>query len=404
MLALLATSACGGNVENAKGGASDAGPGSADAPAVGSDAAPDVEEQAETGPGLLAVPLFSCDGIGYTVGATIGGSQQFQLLLDTGSTTLGVAGSTCSTCDVSPKYTPGATAVDQHDTAESQYDEGSWSGEVYEDSVVLGSAASTPVDLASIQTQSMFFNPIQCDSTSGGLQGVVGFGPAEAAVPGTNGYFDQLVATAQVPNVFATELCDTGGTLWLGGYDPSFTTGPPQYVPLLTDMFSQFYYSVDLTSITVNGTTVPIASGQFTDSVVDTGTSVFLLGTTSFDALTAAIAKSPQFQSMVGGASWFAEGCQQSTAFSATKAALDAALPALTLTFSSGAAVQALPTESYLVSVESDEWCPALGSQAQSDESFPFASIMGAAVLRSSVVVFDRVKKRVGFAPHTACP
>jgi hypothetical protein len=29
---------------------------------------------------------------------------------------------------------------------------------------------------------------------------------------------------------------------------------------------------------------------------------------------------------------------------------------------------------------------------------------MGAAVLRSSVVVFDRVKKRVGFAPHTACP
>ena len=72
MLALLATSACGGNVENAKGGASDAGPGSADAPAVGSDAAPDVEEQAETGPGLLAVPLFSCDGIGYTVGATIG--------------------------------------------------------------------------------------------------------------------------------------------------------------------------------------------------------------------------------------------------------------------------------------------------------------------------------------------
>jgi hypothetical protein len=207
-----------------------------------------------------------------------------------------------------------------------------------------------------------------------------------------------------VPNVFATELCDSGGTLWLGGYDPSFTTGPPQYVPLLTDTFSQLYYAVDLTSITVNGTTVPIASSQFTDSVVDTGTSVFLLGTTAFNALAAAIAKSTAFQSMVGSASWFAQGCQQSTAFSATKAALDAALPALTLKFGSGATVQALPTESYLVGVEADVWCPALSSQAQSDGSFPFASIMGAAVLRSSVVVFDRDKKRVGFAPHTACP
>jgi hypothetical protein len=29
---------------------------------------------------------------------------------------------------------------------------------------------------------------------------------------------------------------------------------------------------------------------------------------------------------------------------------------------------------------------------------------MGAAVLRSSVVIFDRAKKRIGFAPHTACP
>jgi len=149
---------------------------------------------------------------------------------------------------------------------------------------------------------------------------------------------------------------------------------------------------------------VPIASGQFTDSVDDTGTSVFLLGSTAFDALTTAIAKSTAFQSMVGTASVFAEGCSESTAFSGTKASLDAALPALTLTFGSGATVQALPTESYLVEVQSNVWCPALSSQAQSFQSFPFASIMGAAVLRSSVVVFDRAKERIGFAPHTACP
>jgi hypothetical protein len=397
-LALLAASACGGSADSAKGGASDAGP-TGDAAVV----PPDAEEQPEASPGLIAVPLFSCDGTGYTVGTTIG-SQQFQFLVDTGSTTLGVAASTCSSCDVSPKYTPGATAVDKHATAESTYDLGSWTGEIYEDSVVLGSAASTEVDLVGIQTQSMFFGGDSCDSKLGGLQGVIGFGPAEAALPGTNGYFDELVAAASMPNVFATELCDTEGTLWLGGYDPSFTTAAPQYVPLITDPFSQLYYAVDLTSITVNGTTVPIASSTYTDSVVDTGTSVFLLGTTAYDSLTTAIAKSTQFQSMVGQASWFAEGCSQQTAFSATKAGLDAALPALTLTFGSGATVQALPTESYLVSVTSNVWCPALGSQAQSEDGFPFASVMGAAVLRSSVVIFDRAKKRIGFAPHTACP
>ncbi|HEY3819885.1 MAG TPA: pepsin-like aspartic protease [Polyangiaceae bacterium] len=403
LFALLASSACGGSTAGDT--STDGGPGStSDGPVAESDAAPDVEDQPEASPGLLSVPLYSCDGTGYTVGTTIGGSQQFQLLLDTGSTTLGVAASTCTSCGVSPEYTPGATAVDQKNMAQSTYDLGSWSGEIYKDAVVLGAATSAEVDLVGIETQSMFFNPIECDSKSGGVQGVLGFGPKLAAVPGTNGYFDQLVGTGTVPDVFATELCNTGGTLWLGGYDPSHTTGAPQYVPLLTDSFSQLYYAVDLTSITVNGTTVPIASAQFEDSVVDTGTSIFLLGTTAFDALGAAIAKSSAFQSMVGGATFFADGCQQSTAFSATKASLDAALPALTLTFSSGATVQALPTESYLVAVASDVWCPALAQQAQSDQTFPFASVMGAAVLRSSVVVFDREKKRIGFAPHTACP
>jgi hypothetical protein len=49
-------------------------------------------------------------------------------------------------------------------------------------------------------------------------------------------------------------------------------------------------------------------------------------------------------------------------------------------------------------------WCPALAAQAQSAQSFPFASVMGASILRSSVVVFDREANRIGFAPHTACP
>jgi hypothetical protein len=32
------------------------------------------------------------------------------------------------------------------------------------------------------------------------------------------------------------------------------------------------------------------------------------------------------------------------------------------------------------------------------------AAILGAPILRSNVVIFDRANHRVGFAPHTACP
>jgi hypothetical protein len=34
----------------------------------------------------------------------------------------------------------------------------------------------------------------------------------------------------------------------------------------------------------------------------------------------------------------------------------------------------------------------------------PVAAIMGAPILRSNVLIFDRAQKRLGLAPHTACP
>ena len=69
------------------------------------------------GGALVAIPLTACIPNVYTAGMVIGGSQSFQLLLDTGSTTLGVATVGCTSCTdagVSNLYQPGPTAVDQH--------------------------------------------------------------------------------------------------------------------------------------------------------------------------------------------------------------------------------------------------------------------------------------------------
>jgi hypothetical protein len=269
--------------------------------------------------------------------------------------------------------------------------------------VQAGSEVATPLPLVAIDTQVQFFEPIQCDSASGGMQGIVGLGPSASALPGTKGYFDALVKNENVADVFATELCDSGGTLWLGGYDPSAATAAPVFTPFTGDAFSRYYYAVDLVSIAAAGTTVPIATPQFPDTVVDTGTSIFLMGLDAYTALTTAIAGDAQFQSIFGGASFFSStGCATVTE---TKAALDAALPALTLTFGSSPAitVTALPTDSYLFPFGQGQWCPAIDGLAQGDQ-FPLASILGAPMLRANVTVFDRANQRIGFAPRAMCP
>jgi hypothetical protein len=394
-LALLSVTACGGSTTANGGTATDSGT-SSDSPVAESDGGDGGEA---TNPDLITVPLAACGpAVVYTAPVTVGGSQKFTCLVDTGSTTLGVASSSCSNCGVKPEYTPGSSAVDEHQTASSQFGTGSWSGEIYQDTVAMGTGATT-VKFTAITSQSQFFQLFQC----GEVEGVIGFGPAGSELPGTNAYFDDLVASAKIPNVFATQLCDNGGTLWLGGYDSSATTAAPQYVPMTGGFLAQGYYSVGLTSVAVNGTTIPVATAQYADSVVDTGTSGFLLQQTAYNALTAAIQADAAFTKVFGSSFFDTQGGNVAcAASSATKASLDATLPALTLNFGS-VAVQAAATESYLFPYEGEAWCSSLVTDASVSAELPIAAIIGSPILRSNIVIFDRAQKRIGFAPHTAC-
>jgi hypothetical protein len=354
------------------------------------------------------VPLQACLPLVYTAPVTVG-AQTFQMNLDTGSTSLGVASSACPNCGVTPVYTPGATAVDQMTTAMSQYGSGSWSGEVYQDSVGFASDPSVPLRFVAINTQSNFFNSnIMCGSSGQSYQGIIGFDRATAAVAGTSAFFDQFVAAKGIPDVFATELCDSGGTLWLGGFDPNATTAPPLYTPVTTDFASMYYYTVDLETIGVAGSSaVMIATTQFPDTVVDTGTSGFVVPTAAFDSLAAAIAGTHGFQQAFGanaGAAWFSSQAPCGAA-GMTKADIDATLPALTLSFGAapGVSIQVAPSESYLMRYGAYGWCSTMIALPQG-QMFPLAAIMGAPFLRAQVTIFDRANARIGFAPHAACP
>jgi hypothetical protein len=353
----------------------------------------------------VPVPLASCVPTVYTAAMTIG-SQQFDLIVDTGSTTTAVAGATCSCGGVTPVYTPGSTATDTNKTASAMYGSGSWDGEIYTDKVTLA-AATTTMNLVSITKQTGFFQPIVCESGGGGMQGLLGMGPPAVALPGTDGLFDRLVASANLADVFATWLCEKSGTLWLGGWDPAAITAPFQYTPVSTSLFAPFYYAVTLDSITVGTTSVTVATGMLTDTVVDTGSSVFLLATPAYDALVQALEADAKFQ-QIFGADFFLPANQLDThcvTIAQTKAELDAALPVLTLNFGTSpvVSIKAPATESYLF-FDGKQWCTALAGIDQNILTFPMSAIMGAPVMRSNVIVFDRANKQIGFAPHAACP
>jgi hypothetical protein len=405
LVVALAIAACGSSSSGKNG--EETPDGGDDGPTIPVDAASDTDSSADAG-GLAAIPLTACVPNVYSADMTIGGSQDFQLILDTGSTTLAVAALGCATCaaaDVATLYVPGPTAVDEKVTATSMYgaiDPSGWTGDIVEDWVGAGSSPDMArVKLVAISQESQFL--VGKCGVEGTPAGVLGFATSAIETTGTNGFFDEVVAGGKVADVFATRMCPTGGTLWLGGYDPSFTTAPPVYTPMVPP---GGWYTVALSSITVLGTTAPIPMGSYTATMLDTGSSGSSLPPAAFSTLTSAIAASAAFSGIFGtAASSFFSGTDCVT-LTQTKAQLDAALPPLTLTFGSspGVTAQATATESYLLTYGDGQWCPSIVSRAPDSDFAGIAAILGAPMLTSNVVVFDRANERVGFAPHTACP
>ncbi|HTQ44218.1 MAG TPA: pepsin-like aspartic protease, partial [Polyangiaceae bacterium] len=217
----------------------------------------------------------------------------------------------------------------------------SWSGELYDDWVGTNTSPKmAEVRFGAIEQQDQFLVGV-CGQAA--PQGVLGLGQAALEQPGTNGFFDQVVAAGLAPNLFATLLCPSGGFLWLGGYDTTHTTAAPVYTPLTLmgpGQFGEGFYMVDLVSISVGATTIPIATQSFPGTYFDTGASIWSLPPDAFSALTSAIASDSRFTSLFGAqaASFFSSPGNQ-VVLAQNRGALDAALPSLTFTFGTNSPV-----------------------------------------------------------------
>jgi hypothetical protein len=336
------------------------------------------------------------------------GSQTFQLTIDTGSGTLAVASSACTSCTVSPEYTPGAGAVDDGRQVSDPYLAGSWQGEVYTDSVQLGTSAPVTMNLVAIDSQNAFFSGAGCGlgTVPFAPEGIAGFGPSGLAVPGTDAFVTKLTTQAgagAAPGAFALEVCPQGGQLMIGGVDPTVAalTGPAVYTP----MTMSSYYDVVLDDLRFGGASLGFGPSDFGPVAVDTGTSVLALPSAVFQALVSAIEGSPAFATAFGGKmGWL--GTTTCVTSTLSPAEMDSQLPALTLAFPAGdggmSVVTRQATQSYLpptLSKGSTFYCSGIFANPLGT-----GTILGTSAMLGQMVIFDLAGSRVGFAPQAFCP
>lgn len=333
------------------------------------------------------------------------GSQTVTMSIDTGSTTAAIAGTGCSGCTgASPLYTPSSTAKATGQQGFSQYEDGSgWSGPIYADQVGLGNGSpSVSVDLVEITKATGGFFDGQND-----YQGILGLGPAGNAVTGTTGYMPTVMG-AGVTNVFALELCDnTGsnaGTLWLGGDGSPGST--LVYTPLVAISDNNPYYAINVDGMSLGGTSIVTnASSTFQQPVLDTGTSLFYVPTSVFNAFQTALEASSGFKALFGSNTFATSGQDEGcvTDASVTDAQVESMLPALTLSLPSTTSgqpdvtIQASALDTYLYDGGGGQRCLAIQDGGTQDPS-----TFGDAFLQAFVTIVDLKGGRVGFSP-TGC-
>lgn len=202
--------------------------------------------------------------------------QKFLTIYDTGSSNLWVPSKACSNCKEGGDQYDSDVSSTYYKNGESfsmQYGTGSCKGFMSVDTVVVGS----------MQIENFTFGEVTSEAADvfgqAPFDGIIGMGPAKAAVDHVAMPMDQLVAQGKIEkNVFAFYLSSdgkAGSTITLGGTNPAFHTGEFTYIPVARAATLLPYWMISGTSIEVGGTEAISCSWLLgCDMVVDTGTSL----------------------------------------------------------------------------------------------------------------------------------
>ncbi len=365
----------------------------------------------------VAIPLGGCSWY-HTAVLQVGGTSM-HVSVDTGSATLAVSALGCVTCEedgVTELYDP-ESGTDQEQSASGSYGNGghTWEGEVFRDHVNLAGISPIEVDFAAVSEQNNQFAARTCDADRVANQtmvsGILGLAPDESLVGGTDSYMSAIVAEGSFPDAFAMQLCHSGGTLWIGGYDESYTTAPMDFSPMVVEDEYSRHYSVEVTSIQVVQDTanVVISVSDHEESLpalLDSGGPYLLVPDVAYQTIVATISADPSF-AMLGGSEWWAGNQDTNTEVSPEE--IDAILPHILVDVVGSPPFQLslAPSESYLGWSHdpggSYSYWPMLYSDTVMPEQYANFLGLGNLPMASYVVLHDRANARIGFAPARDC-
>lgn len=385
------------------------------------------------------VVLTGCPFADFTIPVAIGAST-FELLVDTGSSTLAVAGNNCQSCTgVHPRWQPtSAVSSNQYRGAAGRYGDGSgWRADVWRDNVRLLTNESstttathpmieTSMRLAVMNAQttaytnadgsynpdaSPFFIPDVCaDHTDTfmrtvTMQGIIGLGFAGLASSGTDSFSSELFRQhTHIEPVFAMQMCANRGSLWIGGFDNQTYSDEPLYTPVTQPT----YWSVAPSGVYIDDEPIQVSFTDFTArpsyvNIVDSGTTMWELPTAVHRKIVDRILQHPAFRRYfrsAPGNNFFdhSTGWCEASYHPVTWQELQRELPTITLQFVNGLSLTMDGVGSYMMPCNAayDQWTPGIGGSE-------FGMIGGWPLMNQFVVMHDMQAMRIGFAPALGC-
>lgn len=343
-------------------------------------------------------------GRGYYLEMMIGTPPQaLNILVDTGSSNFAVAGAPDP--DIATYYHSDWSSTYQSLGVDVtvRYTQGSWSGVLGKDVIrVKGLNESFVVNIASIMESESFFMP-QIN-----WQGILGLAYRTLAKPSSSveTFFDSLVEQEKIPDIFSMQMCGAGlpttgtgtngGSLVMGGIEPSLYTGDIWYTPIT----EEWYYQVEILKFEVGGLNLNLDCTEYNadKAIVDSGTTLLRLPDKVFNAVVDGIIQTSLIENF-NNEFWTGSqlACWEKTEEPwAYFPDLSIYLRDVNATMSFRLTIKPQLYIQSVVTFREDLNCYRFGISSSSN-----ALVIGATVMEGFYVIFDREERRVGFAVST---
>ena len=269
---------------------------------------------------------------------TISGQGPFQLIVDTGSSTLGVASEYCTSCaNTSPVYAFSTS----YGSLAALYGIGSWGGYTVMDSVSVGTSSSVSMYFGAITSSSNWFDSGSCTdraSSTVTYQGIIGMAYSSLDLysdtfVGTNSWLDQYTSTFELRNAFALNLVSNPKVMTIGGYTGNISTAIT--IPINAGGTLAGFYSVNVAAMVVGNTIIHSSTWQ-QGTILDSGTNSIIVSSDVYTQVTNALMQNQWFMNNLYVSGQFFQGfCFDTCAYSPciTEATLNNELPNMGVVF-----------------------------------------------------------------------